>query len=257
MGNTKGNNGEGNAPERLGETPGGYIPPSGIYTREQRRQLRTQQREQAAQRRCQAWALRLAGVDYRSIGKALGVSTKQAFEDCRAERAELRKVANETTGDRKDIQLAQLEKAKTGLAAKIANGDTKAVDSLAKLIDLESRISGTMAPAKHAILANVHQHNTFELDEMDRADHTDRGKRAMLNALTDEERRIYFETVARLRRIVLPDDPERQAQVIAEACTLDELRVMEKGKTLRLGLPAADGTPALPLLDGEVQEGTN
>jgi hypothetical protein len=220
-------------------------------------EARKLQRERAAARREEALALRTSGASYRAIGATLGVSAKQAHLDVvTAMRGDELRSRPETKAERRALLVGQLERVRMAMQAKAVSGDAKAAAVLEKLINQSAQLEGLHAPRLQAVAlqANVHQHNTFELgdNEMDRVDVTDRGKRAMLAALTDEERRLYFETIARLRRLPAPASHDDQVALLEKTCTDQELRVLEKAASLRLGLPARDGTPALPLLDGEV-----
>jgi hypothetical protein len=221
-------NSEGNAQRRLGETPGEYIPPAadgsgaGIDTREQRRQVRVQRRERARERRIQAWAMRVSGASYRQIATALGTTVKTAHADCQQELRDQRRMAAETNADRKAVMLAQLERAKLGLNAKVQAGDTKAADVLVKIIDRESKLLGTDAPARHAILARVDQHNTYDYDRPD-------DDAEVVSLMAPEHRAVYTQLRGREVHTLVAHKqlpPGDRIEVLAASYTSDELRAM-------------------------------
>jgi hypothetical protein len=124
-------------------------------TKRANRAARAQRSEAARQRRFRAFGLRLDGWSYREIGQALQVSNKQAFADVQAEAEQLSKVAREGNSRRRQIMLAQIDRAKRHLAPKIAAGDIRAAETLVKLLDRESRLLGTDAPSKVAAVVAV------------------------------------------------------------------------------------------------------
>src|SRR5262249_24543740 len=126
------------------------------------------------------------------IARQLGVGLRKAFLLCRDELAEQDRVAGEDVAHRRRVQLAQIERAKAGIAQKIAAGDVKAADTLARLVDIEAKLIGSHAPLKHMAAIAVRG----ELDVTTRFDRRDtfgdaRALASVVAQLPPEMRDIY------------------------------------------------------------------
>src|SRR5690242_9065056 len=66
-------------------------------------------REEAADRRVKAFALRRAGASYRAIGLELGVSGKTAYEDVKAVLTELAAQSLESAAEYRALELERLD----------------------------------------------------------------------------------------------------------------------------------------------------
>ena len=105
-------------------------------------------RAAACVRRPKALELRIGGQTYDAIGKALGVSGKTAFKDVQKSLAELAVQERGLAEQQRQLDLARIDKGIAGLSDAYDRGDPKAVMAMARLIELRSRLLGTLAPAR-------------------------------------------------------------------------------------------------------------
>lgn len=105
------------------------------------------QRAKTAERRSRAVALRLAGADLQQIVDALGYSDKAAASKdiTRALEAHL---AEQRMGSEllRETELLRLDRIQRGLWPAAVNGDTKAADTVLRVIDRRVRLLGLDIP---------------------------------------------------------------------------------------------------------------
>ena len=106
-------------------------------------------KERAASNREKALALRISGKPFAAIGKELGVSGPQAFRYVKRSLAELAAREQGLAEQQRQLDLARLDKALTGVMPKAEAGDSKAVLALCRLLERRSKLLGLDAPVRH------------------------------------------------------------------------------------------------------------
>lgn len=105
-------------------------------------------RERSATRRVEAFAMRRAGHDFRTIAQALGVSVGQAHADVMAT---LRETANLEAEQREPVRQMEIERLDawlTKLQPRIDAGETAAVDVALRLQKRRADLLGLDAPKR-------------------------------------------------------------------------------------------------------------
>lgn len=114
----------------------------------------TKEQEQAIrERRKQATALRLAGVDWQSIADRLGYTDRD--HACQDVRRALKQSAAELSSSLEDLrqeELARIDRLIAAIWAQAMAGDQRAAETCARLIDRRVRLLGLDAPIKHEVI---------------------------------------------------------------------------------------------------------
>lgn len=110
------------------------------------------QRAATAQRRAQAIALRLAGMDYQTIAERLGYADRGAASKdvYRALEANLEAEAA-AAATLRELEVQRLDRMQAAAWAKAAKGDLKAIETVLKIIDRRARLLGLDRPARTEI----------------------------------------------------------------------------------------------------------
>jgi hypothetical protein len=111
------------------------------------------QRAKTAQRRTEAIKLRLAGVDFDTIATRLGYASRGAA--CTDINRALEQAVAEQTASADVLrheELQRLDRLQAGLWTAAAGGDTKAVDSVLRIIDRRCKLLGLDAPQRHEVI---------------------------------------------------------------------------------------------------------
>ena len=102
-----------------------------------------------AERRAKAIELRRAGVDWTTIAKELGYSSKaSACKDVRRAMEESLKLMSERAEIRRVEEVARLDRLQQGLWARAVGGDPRAADTVLRIIDRRIRLLGLDAPTE-------------------------------------------------------------------------------------------------------------
>lgn len=110
------------------------------------------QQAKTAQRRAQAIALRLAGLDFDTIAERLdyasrGAATKDFWRAVEANRLEEKQAVDNL----REVEGARLDRLQAAVWSKAVKGDLKAVETVIKLIAQRSRLFGLDAPVRAEI----------------------------------------------------------------------------------------------------------
>ena len=135
-----------------------------------RKDMRTAEKAQAAERRVKALELRKAGLSYAAIGKTLGVSDAQAYDDVKRILSEMLKERAEDIEHVRQMEVERVDALIAAVWARARGGrkhedgsveppDLQAMDRVLKLMDRRARLLGLdlQKPdeTKHAITINV------------------------------------------------------------------------------------------------------
>ena len=121
--------------------------------------LSTEQKVEIAERRKRALDLRLAGLSFRAIAKAEGVSHATIISDIKEALADIPRSSAEELRQVESARLDQLQRAIWGDALK---GDLGAVDKAVKIIDRRARLLGLDAPQQVQVSSDVDLDATAE-----------------------------------------------------------------------------------------------
>ena len=105
-------------------------------------------KERAASNREKALALRISGKPFTAIGKELGVSGPQAFRYVQRSLAELAAKEQGLASEQRQLDLARIDKALTGVMPKAESGDAKAILALCRLLERRARLLGLDQPTR-------------------------------------------------------------------------------------------------------------
>lgn len=109
-------------------------------------QRRSPQRRRATldreMRRARVAANLVAGLNYREIASALGVSVGTVSNDVQALLKQWRSEQIETAAEWSTLNVKRLDRAINAIWAKVAEGDLGAIDRLQKLIEQQGRLRG-------------------------------------------------------------------------------------------------------------------
>jgi len=100
------------------------------------------------ERRQQALELRKNGYDYKTIGKALGVSSKTAFGYVQKCLEEIRANTHEAAEDVLELELKRLDIAQAALMPRVRDGDPRAIDTLMRVQERRAKYLGLDAANK-------------------------------------------------------------------------------------------------------------
>lgn len=103
---------------------------------------------EALERRHKAVELRLQGLSYSAIGKAIGVSTVHAFRYVRDAMALSRKKLGEEAEAVVHMELLRLDSLWKGLWAKASTGDARAIEAALRIMARRADLLGLDAPKK-------------------------------------------------------------------------------------------------------------
>lgn len=106
-------------------------------------------------RRGKALDLRISGKSYRTIGKALGISGKTAFDDVKRAMERQRRETNDTLDHHRALQLSRLDRAVEGIWPAVKKGDKEAARVLVRLEKRRAELLGLDAPTKHELDLNA------------------------------------------------------------------------------------------------------
>jgi DNA-binding CsgD family transcriptional regulator len=119
-----------------------------------------------ADRRANAWDLRVQGKTYRAIGEELGVSSGTAFTDINAVLAEVNTETKEVAELHRQLELERAEKAYLVVSTLLENGDPKlkleAARTWVKISQRKAALLGLNAPTR--VQAEV---SGIALDDLD------------------------------------------------------------------------------------------
>lgn len=121
--------------------------------------LSTEQKVEIAERRKRVLDLRLAGVTYRAIAKAEGVSHATIVSDVQAALADIPRHSADELRQVETERLDQLQRAVWGDALK---GHLGAVDKALRIVDRRARLLGLDAPQQVQISGDVDLDATAE-----------------------------------------------------------------------------------------------
>jgi hypothetical protein len=107
-----------------------------------------EKRFKALERRQKALEMRKTGHDYKTIGKALGVTAKTAFMDVQKCLEEIRANTHETAEDVLELELKRLDIAQAALMPRVKDGDPRAIDTLMRVQERRAKYLGLDAANK-------------------------------------------------------------------------------------------------------------
>jgi hypothetical protein len=100
----------------------------------------------AEQTRANALALRLAGANYREIGKALGISHQRAWRAVTEALARTKAITDERATQLREIDARRLEVLTKAVWTRAVQGDTAAIDRAVRLMERRAALLGLDAP---------------------------------------------------------------------------------------------------------------
>lgn len=103
---------------------------------------------EAALHEQQALDLRIAGVSYRDIAKAIGLSPSGAHKAVDRALAEIAEQTNEKAERVRSIELQRLDKMSTAVWKEVVNGNYAAIDRALRIQERRSRLLGLDAPER-------------------------------------------------------------------------------------------------------------
>ncbi|MFF4409825.1 hypothetical protein [Streptomyces sp. NPDC001404] len=107
------------------------------------------QRAATAQRRAQAIALRLAGMDYQTISERLGYADRgAASKDVHRALESALEAESAAAETLRELEVQRLDRMQAAAWAKAAKGDLKAIETVLKVIDRRARLLGLDKPAR-------------------------------------------------------------------------------------------------------------
>jgi len=111
------------------------------------------QRAATAERRSKAVAMRLAGMDYDTIVIRLGYSDRGAAckDITRALEANVAE-QNRTVDVLRQAELQRLDRLQAGMWTAAAGGDSRAVETVLRIIDRRCKLLGLDAPVRHEVV---------------------------------------------------------------------------------------------------------
>jgi DNA-binding NarL/FixJ family response regulator len=102
-------------------------------------------------RRQQVLNLRRSGFSIRAIATQLNISVGQAHTDIKEALEALQAQTIEIGASYRELELERIDRMLVALDAQVKKGDTQAVNTSAKLIDMRAKLLGLYAPAKQEI----------------------------------------------------------------------------------------------------------
>ena len=192
----------------------------------------------AHEKQRKAVALRQAGLTYAQIAKEVGYSHASAAH--KAVTSMLRQNMLDSTNEFRQVQFGRLDYMIQKLWARVADGDERAIMSVAQLMAQQDKLMGTEAPTEHKV---THAGAVLVIDGSTEDEYVDQLEKmaaqsgaAPINhaAAEDIEDAVVIEDEDQLElvadteppcpRYVLPADPERAANGLCARCphTKDE-----------------------------------
>ena len=107
------------------------------------------------QRRLKALELRKLGMPYHLIGKALDISTTQAWRDVKTILEERIEQDQRHIAEQRQVELERIEMVLAPLAQKVREGDTAAIDRWLKASDARRRLLGLDADKDQAVAPQI------------------------------------------------------------------------------------------------------
>jgi hypothetical protein len=111
--------------------------------------------ERAATRRVPALELRIQGKPFRAIGRELGVSHVRAVQYIQQSRAALAAKEQAHAQEQRQLDLACIDKALTGIMPRAEAGNDAAVQSLCRLLERRPRLLGLDALTKAVVSGDL------------------------------------------------------------------------------------------------------
>lgn len=102
-------------------------------------------------RRQKVMSLRRSGFAIRDIATKLGISVGLAHKDIQDALNALQQQTLEIGASYRELELERIDRAMVALDAQVKKGDTQAVNTLAKLIDMRAKLLGLYAPTKQEV----------------------------------------------------------------------------------------------------------
>lgn len=112
--------------------------------------MKTRNREEIAQRRSEAYRLRVAGLSLRAIAARLNISHTQARRDVEGAFREWQSIELADRATLVALESERLDLARLSLAPRVAKGDLGAVDRWIRISESYRRLHGLDAPMKIA-----------------------------------------------------------------------------------------------------------
>lgn len=101
------------------------------------------QQAATAERRAKAIQARLSGLDWQTIADRLGYSSPAAAcKDVSRALEQSRKAAQKAGEDLRALELARLDRMQAALWPKVVKGDTRAADTVLRVMQRRARLSG-------------------------------------------------------------------------------------------------------------------
>ena len=94
------------------------------------------------------WSYESRASPSREIGRQLGVSGKTAYKDISRSLADLAAKEQDHAREARQLDLARIDKALSGVMPKVEDGDPKAVLALCRLLERRAKLLGLDAPAR-------------------------------------------------------------------------------------------------------------
>ena len=107
--------------------------------------------EASAERRVKAFELRKAGVSYRGIGRALGISEAQAHRDVHFTLDALAKEEFESAVQVRELELERLDEMLRALWVAIRRGDPQSISTGLRVSERRARLLGLDAPSRQQL----------------------------------------------------------------------------------------------------------
>ena len=102
----------------------------------------------ALERKVSALALRRKGKTYQEIGDTLGISQQRAHAIVKEEMKQLDAELREKREEVRSMELDRLDLLQSGVWEKAVEGDTKAIESVLKIMEKRSKLLDLDAPKK-------------------------------------------------------------------------------------------------------------
>ena len=123
--------------------------------------------EKIPERQLAALRYRQAGMSYRAIGRALGVSHVTAWQDVSAVIKRLNEDNLEEGAKVKAMELSRLDDALRAIYPAVLEGDLPAIDRMVKIMERRARYEGLDAPVKQAIEHSTPEPINFVLNKVE------------------------------------------------------------------------------------------
>lgn len=105
-------------------------------------------KENATERKQEAFELRKQGKSYRAIGSALGISEAQAHRDVAQVLAAISKLTSDRAEEWRALELERLDVALQAIWSGVEGGHDKAIELSLKIMERRAKLLGLDAPVK-------------------------------------------------------------------------------------------------------------